>query len=126
MELLKTIFKHFGSDSGRRPIQAEPAAGYDLWAATYDNQPRNLMFHLDEMLFSDLLARTDLRNKTVVDIGCGTGRHWGKILRQKPAELAGYDVSGEMLKRLREKYPAAHVWLLHGQGLKETVDASCD
>jgi ubiquinone/menaquinone biosynthesis C-methylase UbiE len=125
MELLRAIINRFRNAS-RRAIQVEPAAGYDLWAATYDNQPRNLMFHLDEMLFTGLLAQIDLRNKSVIDIGCGTGRHWEQILKQKPADLAGYDVSGEMLKRLREKYPGARAWLLRGHALKETGDASCD
>lgn len=125
MDLLKTIINRFRNAS-TRAIQVEPATGYDLWAATYDNQPRNLMFHLDEVLFTSLLAQIDLRNMSVIDIGCGTGRHWEKILRQIPAELTGYDVSGEMLKRLREKYPGARAWMLHGQTLQETADASCD
>lgn len=106
--------------------EIEPAAAYDLWAATYDDQPSNLILHLDEVAFERLLAGVDLRNKTVVDIGCGTGRHWAGILGQGPASLSGYDVSAEMLKRLRHKFPEARTWLLSGNRLAETKSASAD
>ena len=109
-----------------RPREVEPAAGYNLWAATYDEQPSNLMLCLDEKVFTHLLPQVDLQNKIAVDIGCGTGRHWDQILRHKPAALSGYDVSEEMLKRLRQKYPEARTWLLRGNTLHETADASTD
>src|SRR5436190_9369283 len=73
--------------------EVEPAAAYDLWAATYDDQPSNLILHLDEIVFGRLLTKVDLQHKTVVDSGCGTGRHWAEILQQGPASLTGYDVS---------------------------------
>ena len=104
-----------------RSREVEPAKGYDLWASTYDEQPPNLMLRLDEKVFTHLLAQIDLQNKTVLDIGCGTGRHW-----DQPAELSGYDVSEEMMKRLRQKYPEARTWLLKGNKLHETADASTD
>src|SRR5436190_1435686 len=83
--------------------EVEPAAAYDLWAATYDEQPCNPILHLDGILFRRLLATVDLPGRTIVDIGCGTGRHWAEVLHQKPAALSGYDVSAEMLKRLLRK-----------------------
>jgi ubiquinone/menaquinone biosynthesis C-methylase UbiE len=86
------------------------AEAYDLWSASYDVQPGNLMLDLDEVLFSRLLANTDIQNKTVADIGCGTGRHWNKILEKMPQTLTGFDVSEGMLNRLKEKFPAASVY----------------
>jgi ubiquinone/menaquinone biosynthesis C-methylase UbiE len=80
---------------------------YDLWAANYDSQPGNLMLDLDESLFSDLLKTVSLTGKNVADIGAGTGRHWQKIMEQRPATLTGFDVSPGMLGKLKEKYPDA-------------------
>jgi ubiquinone/menaquinone biosynthesis C-methylase UbiE len=104
----------------------EPAAAYDLWAAQYDRQPANLVLHLDEAVFTELVVQVDLENKTVVDIGCGTGRHWGRLLERKPLALVGYDVSAEMLKCLRRKFPEAKAWLLRNGRLEETADDSVD
>lgn len=87
--------------------EVAPAEAYDKWAPSYDAQPGNLMLDLDEQLFSRLLAHICCRDKMVVDIGCGTGRHWPKIWSQHPHQLIGYDVSAGMLQQLRLKYPQA-------------------
>lgn len=84
------------------------------------------MLSVERTLFDDILSRVDLRNKTVVDVGCGTGRHWNQILQAKPAALSGYDVSTEMISRLRQKFPAARTSVLHDGTLFETPDSSVD
>jgi len=85
----------------------EPEKAYDLWAASYDEQPGNLMLDLDKMVLYDLLDDVDLTGKRIADIGCGTGRHWQKLLSYEPELLVGFDVSEGMLKKLKEKYPDA-------------------
>ncbi|MBS1530403.1 MAG: class I SAM-dependent methyltransferase [Bacteroidetes bacterium] len=86
------------------------AEAYDLWSASYDAQPGNLMLDLDEVLFTRLLSNIDLQNKDLADIGCGTGRHWNKLLEKKPLSLTGFDVSEGMLHRLKEKFPQANAY----------------
>jgi ubiquinone/menaquinone biosynthesis C-methylase UbiE len=81
---------------------------YDLWSENYDAQPGNLMLDMDEVVFSELLAGVDLTGKQIADIGCGTGRHWPKILKDHPGNLTGFDVSQGMLNRLQAKFPDAH------------------
>lgn len=88
-------------------IEKDVTEAYDLWAANYDAQPGNLMLDLDDTLFSRMLDRLELKNKNMADIGCGTGRHWAKILKKNPASLTGFDVSAGMLKKLNEKFPEA-------------------
>jgi ubiquinone/menaquinone biosynthesis C-methylase UbiE len=90
--------------------QLNPVSAYDIWADNYDNQPGNLMLDLDEQVFSGLLNKVDIENKRVADIGCGTGRHWDKLLKGKPLSLTGFDVSAGMLKHLEEKYPQADTY----------------
>lgn len=87
----------------------EPEKAYDLWADSYDEQPGNLMLDLDKMVLYDLLDDVDLTGKKIADIGCGTGRHWEKLLSYNPALLMGFDVSEGMLKKLKIKFPDAVV-----------------
>lgn len=92
--------------------ETEAGAAYDIWSENYDNQPGNLMLDLDEVIFRRILGRTDIKNRKVADIGCGTGRHWQKILQRQPLELAGFDVSAGMLKKLKLKFPQAETHLI--------------
>ena len=99
---------------------------YDLWAPTYDQQPHNLVVYLNEIIFDEIIGTIDIENKIVVDIGCGTGRHWKKIYSKKPAELIGYEVSNEMLCQLRRKYPQAKTYISNNNCLNELSNESCD
>ena len=101
-------------------------AAYDLWAAEYDNQPDNLMLALDEQIFKVLLDGIDIENKTVADMGCGTGRHWPKLFSQQPGKLTGYDVSGGMLDELKRKYPQADAVKLEGDLVPKLATNSID
>ncbi len=99
---------------------------YDLWATDYDMQPGNLMLHLDEKLFAALIEGMEFKGKQVADIGCGTGRQWPAILIKQPAGLTGFDVSGGMLKKLKDKYPGAHTSLITNNLFTDIADASFD
>src|ERR1700677_3074085 len=123
MPIINTIKQLF--HPVRRP-ESEPAAAYDIWSLSYDNQPDNLMLELDRTLCQELLTALPLTGKTIVDIGCGTGRHWPPLFSRSPARLAGYDVSLGMLDRLRKKYPRAETHLLTGATLTGLPDDSCD
>jgi len=99
---------------------------YDIWAENYDAQPGNLMLDLDEILFTKLLSGLSLENKTVVDIGCGTGRHWGKIFQQSPASLTGFDVSPGMLEKLTTKFPEAKTYVIMDNHFEDIADDTYD
>jgi ubiquinone/menaquinone biosynthesis C-methylase UbiE len=103
-----------------------PEQAYDLWAKAYDSQPDNLMLALDELVFAELLQQTTPEGKLVVDVGCGTGRHWKKIYDRHPEKLIGYDVSEGMLGMLAAKFPASVTFKLTGNKLAELADHSVD
>lgn len=84
------------------------------------------MLALDQALCQELLATLPLTGKTIVDIGCGTGRHWPALFNLSPARLMGYDVSTGMLNRLRIKYPHAETYLLSDTALTGLANESCD
>jgi len=108
-----------------RLAEIDPEKAYDLWAAAYDAQPDNLMLALDEELFADLLSSLTIKNKLVADIGCGTGRHWQKLLNNHPAKLFGFDVSTEMLAVLKQKFPEQQVCRMQDHRI-DLPDHSCD
>lgn len=100
---LKEYLQNKISSQPEKPV----VEAYDAWADTYDYQPGNLMLDLDEQLFTELVKNTDLKNKRVADIGCGTGRHWQKLYSLNPKLIIGFDVSEGMLNQLKRKFPAA-------------------
>jgi len=125
MSLFQQIKKRL-SDFVRPKKEIEPAEAYNLWSSTYDEQTDNPIVFLDKIVFDELLASINIENKIIVDIGCGTGRHWENMLLKKPRELIGYEVSNEMLNKLHKKYPKAKTYLTHENNLKELKDESCD
>lgn len=110
----------------QRANTMDAAKAYDLWASSYDDQPGNLLIHLDEQVFAEISESISYEGKVVADIGCGTGRHWQWILSKKPSQLIGYDVSKEMLEILRQKFPQAQTYVLNGDTLPGLRDGACD
>ncbi len=103
-----------------------PKAAYDIWSESYDLQPGNLMLDLDERIFSGLIEHLILYDKTIADVGCGTGRHWEKLYAKKPTQLMGFDISGGMLNQLKQKYPDAIFKLTQDNLLESVADSSID
>jgi SAM-dependent methyltransferase len=94
-----------------------PRDAYRLWSESYDAQPDNVILALERELFGELLSGVSLTDKAVVDIGCGTGRHWRELFAGHPRMLHGVDSSPEMLERLRTRYPDAELHLRVGPRL---------
>ena len=70
---------------------------FDTIASTYDDQARYLE-QWDGQVLLDMIG--DVRGKSVLDIGCGTGRLLSR-LRDLGADTVGIDVSGEMVRVAR-------------------------
>jgi ubiquinone/menaquinone biosynthesis C-methylase UbiE len=112
--------------AAQRLKRMDPARAYDIWSASYDSQAENPLLSLDDRLVDDLLRSVGIGGKVVVDVGCGTGRLWDRLLARQPARLIGYDVSEGMLARLRAKYPQATAEKLDGYRLPHAPDPGCD
>jgi ubiquinone/menaquinone biosynthesis C-methylase UbiE len=125
-KLLRKLWRAGRRAGGRSPGELAAAPAYDLWSATYDSESENLLVALDEVMFAELLEPCQVTGKVVVDVGCGTGRHWAKMLARNPAQLLGFDVSKGMLARLLEKHAGANVRLVADHRLDGLADASCD
>jgi ubiquinone/menaquinone biosynthesis C-methylase UbiE len=104
----------------------EPSDAYNMWSEEYDSQPDNLMLALDELIFTELISNIDFKDKVIADIGCGTGRHWEKMLLKQPANIIGFDVSKGMLEVIKRKFPEAEVHQLKTNKLEVLKNESCD
>ena len=78
---------------GSRSISA--AEGYECWAPIYDHAPNPLLAREERHLLPLL---TDLRNKSALDLACGTGRWLEKLMTQGCESGVGIDCSGAMLR----------------------------
>src|SRR2546427_8762156 len=89
------------SESGPDSIRA----GYDRWALVYDHDA-NPLPPLEEPLMREAIG--DVRGVTVLDLGCGHGRHtlW---LAAAGAVVIAIDFSEGMLAEARRKPGAASV-----------------
>lgn len=125
MPLIKTIRKKL-SNFIHRKKETDAATAYGLWASTYDEQTDNPIVYLNEIVFNELFDGINVENEIIVDIGCGTGQHWQRILAKKPGGLIGYDVSAEMLNTLHKKFPSAKTYITSDNSLGELKDSSCD
>ncbi len=87
------------STASELPVSvANPREGHSAWAASYDEQP-NPIVALQERILRPLLP--DTPGKTVLDLGCGTGRTLRLWQQTKPRHLIGADFSREMLANSR-------------------------
>ncbi len=81
------------------PLVVATRAGYDRWAALYDDED-NPLIKLEERHLPPLLGPA--AGRAVADLGCGTGR-WAVRLAQGGARVTGIDFSEGMLAKARAK-----------------------
>ncbi len=82
-----------------RAREAPALEGYSLWAPSYDD-PTNRVILAEEEVIWPLVG--DVRGKTVLDAGCGTGRHAVR-LAQQGASVVGSEPSAALLRCARAK-----------------------
>ncbi len=80
-------------------------AAYDNWSATYDAD-ENLTRDLDQTVTRETLM--GLRCKSVVEIGCGTGKNT-LLLSQIALKVCAIDFSAQMIEKAKEKVRSANV-----------------
>ncbi|MDM9382359.1 methyltransferase domain-containing protein [Chlorogloeopsis sp. ULAP01] len=85
-------------------------AAYDSWSATYDAD-ENLTRDLDQVVTRETLM--GLRYKSVVEIGCGTGKNT-LLLSQIAEKVYAIDFSAPMLEKAKEKITSSNVIFVTG------------
>ena len=127
MNILENIKKtftnilNFGEDNVMSPKDA-----YNIWADTYGQDNNNLTLHYDKIILGKFLSEIDVKNKTVFDYGCGTGRNWELILQKNPSKLIGCDISQNMINQLKKNFPDAEVYKTDNLSISYLANNSCD
>jgi len=80
------------------------AEGYERWAPTYDQSPNPLLAREERYLLPLL---SDLRERYVLDLACGTGRWLETLLLQGVRLAVGIDCSRAMLRVAGKKVAIA-------------------
>ena len=91
--------------------EAQPVAtevGYAAWASSYD-APGNVTVALEQEIVHALLSELPA-GSSVLDAGCGTGRHTA-FLAANGYDVVGIDSSPEMLALAARKVPTARLQL---------------
>jgi malonyl-CoA O-methyltransferase len=97
--------------------------GYDAWAKMYDSYV-NATVAMDDRVFPPLWR--DLTGLDVLEVGCGTGRHTGR-LAQQGNRVMGLDLSPGMLAIAREKLKAsANVRLIEADIMSDGIEGPFD
>ncbi|MFS8085533.1 MAG: class I SAM-dependent methyltransferase [Acidobacteriota bacterium] len=78
---------------------------YKHWSSTYD-EDRNLTRDLDQTVTRNTLA--NLRCKSVLEIGCGTGKNTA-LLAEIGEKVYAFDFSEPMIEKARQKLRAGNV-----------------
>ncbi len=76
----------------------EPAEAYALWASSYPAYAHNPVMQAEERAMLGLMPST-LQGRTVLDVGCGSGRYILHALQRGATRVSGVDLSPEMLQR---------------------------
>lgn len=97
---------HSGMENARpMPFACRPPClpieeGYRRWAPSYDSTP-NPMLALEERYLMPLLP--SVRGKSILDLGCGTGRWLQILVNMEPSLGVGIDLSTAMLAVAQRK-----------------------
>src|ERR1044072_7686541 len=98
-----SCLRHFDMAQTRHP--ADIAQAYNEWAETYDTNA-----DATRDLAAQVLRQSELRlgDRTVVEVGCGTGRNTASLAK-RTSRIIALDFSDEMLARARANVPAPNV-----------------
>lgn len=80
----------------------EVAEGYDLYASSYEKDHAYLDTFENDVVFKML---GDLKGKKILDVGCGAGRLIKFLKNASVGEISAVDVSEEMIKIMKKKFP---------------------
>jgi ubiquinone/menaquinone biosynthesis C-methylase UbiE len=84
------------------------------------------MLYYDKIILSSLIYKINLKEKVILDYGCGTGRNWPDLLKYSPDKIIGCDISEKMLDILKLKFDNARTYLVNDDKLSFLKNNSVD
>ena len=115
-----SIFHYFSSDPNKRAKFI-----FNLIAPIYNMVDGALSDNYSKAI--DILdAEIDIKNKTVLDLGTGTGA-WAVMFEQKNAQsITGVDFASKMLNVSKKKHPSINFIIGDAENLENIADNSFD
>lgn len=102
------------------------AKGNYILASCGNNQQENQCIHQVQLHALNTVnnQQIDIKDKTVLDFGCGSGR-WVEFFCNKGANYTGVDISDEMIKLSKTRFPDLPFYTLKDHSIPLETD-SCD
>lgn len=86
----------------RRIKLLSPREGYDLWAKSYHAEGNPIKETSDNFITKNL---PDLRSKSILDAGCGTGKFCAMAAERGASFVKGIDLSPVMIEEAKRNFP---------------------
>lgn len=86
------------------PVEVDVTGGYTEWASTYDHA--NAMIDAEAALVRSILVPRLRAGASVLDAGCGAGRH-AAFFAEQGFRTVGVDITQAMLRRAKTSSPGA-------------------
>jgi len=90
----------------KRIKRLTPLEGYNKWSDTYHVEDNPIKKLSDEFIKSEL---PDLKGKSILDAGCGTGVFCKTAIDQRAAFVKGIDLSPKMIGQAKKELSAGGV-----------------
>lgn len=105
----------------RRIKKLEPLEGYNLWSQTYAKEENPIKRYSDELITNWL---EDLKGKSVLDVGCGTGKFCQSANERGALKVFGADLSPKMIEEAKKNCEGATLKVL--DLTKEKIEGKFD
>ena len=115
-----SIFNYFSKDPDKRAHFI-----FNLISGIYGKADRNLSIGFWEST-KTLEKLISIKNKTVLDIGCGSGAWSANFLRIGAKKVNGVDFVKKMVLQAQKKHPDIEFSIGNAEGLKQFKDNSFD
>ncbi|MCK6543727.1 class I SAM-dependent methyltransferase [bacterium] len=97
------MFRRVRKFFGKAPVQLNPKEAYNLWSESYDTE-RNPVKSFSDNMVSEYLP--EMKDKALLDVGCGTGHACKLALDHGAARVLGLDISENMIIKARKLIPS--------------------
>lgn len=105
----------------RRPKKLSPLEGYNLWAQTYAKEENPIKKYSDELITNWL---GDLKGKSLLDVGCGTGKFCNLARKKGARKIVGTDLSPKMIEETKKQSGDAELRVIDVS--KENIEGQFD
>ena len=105
--------------------KAKSAKGDHIQASCGNNEYENQCMHQAQLhaLTTVVDQRVDIKGKTILDFGCGSGR-WAEFFCSRGAIYTGVDISDEMIELSKSRYPGMTFITLNDDEIPLETDSS--